>query len=53
MDLRDLDAGAPVDRVLLVRSAARRRRRDDGSEYLRLELGDRSQALVEIGRAHV
>lgn len=53
MDLRDLDAGAPVDRVLLVRAAARRRRRDDGSEYLRLELGDRSQALVAIVREDV
>src|SRR6476619_7202941 len=45
MLLNELSDGMDVDQVVLVRAAERRRRRD-GSDYLRLELGDRTGAVV-------
>jgi 3'-5' exoribonuclease len=45
MLLSELNDGAEVDQVLLVREAERRRRRD-GGEYLRLQLGDRTGAVA-------
>jgi 3'-5' exoribonuclease len=45
MLLNELLDGAEVDHVLLVREAERRPRRD-GGEYLRLQLGDRTGAVV-------
>ncbi len=45
MELRELEHGAPVDLVLLVRSVTRRAR-PDGDEFLRLTLTDRSQQVV-------
>lgn len=45
MELRQLEHGAPVDLVLLVREV-RRRSRSDGDEFLRLTLSDRSQQVV-------
>jgi 3'-5' exoribonuclease len=45
MLLNELSDGTEVDQVLLVREAERRRRRD-GGEYLRLQLGDRTGAVV-------
>lgn len=43
--VNELQDGADVDQVLLVREAERRRRRD-GGDYLRLQLGDRTGAVV-------
>jgi 3'-5' exoribonuclease len=45
MLLNELTDGMEVDQVLLVREAERRQRRD-GGEYLRLQLGDRTGAVV-------
>ncbi|HEX3509728.1 MAG TPA: HD domain-containing protein [Solirubrobacteraceae bacterium] len=45
MLLNELSDGAEVDQVLLVRQAERRARRD-GGQYLRLQLGDRTGAVV-------
>jgi 3'-5' exoribonuclease len=45
MLLNELTDGVEVDQVLLVREAERRQRRD-GGEYLRLQLGDRTGAVV-------
>ena len=45
MLLHQLTDGMEVDQVLLIREAERRPRRD-GGEYLRLQLGDRSGAVV-------
>ncbi|HEY6760030.1 MAG TPA: HD domain-containing protein [Baekduia sp.] len=55
MLVRDLQHGSDLDQVLLVREAERRPRRD-GSEYLKLVLGDRTggvQAMVwdDLARA--
>ncbi|MFA4928209.1 MAG: HD domain-containing protein [Patulibacter sp.] len=47
MDLRELEHGAPLDLVLLVREASRRSR-PDGDEFLRLTLADRSQQVVAM-----
>jgi len=43
--INELQDGAELDQVLLVREAERRQRRD-GGDYLRLTLGDRSGAVV-------
>lgn len=43
--LNELTDGMEIDRVLLVREAERRRRRD-GGDYLRLLLGDRTGAVA-------
>jgi 3'-5' exoribonuclease len=43
--LNELTDGVEIDQVLLVREAERRRRRD-GGEYLRLQLGDRTGAVA-------
>jgi 3'-5' exoribonuclease len=45
MLLNELTDGMEIDQVLLVREAERRQRRD-GGEYLRLQLGDRTGAVV-------
>jgi len=45
MLLNELTDGSDIDQVLLVRSSERRRRRD-GGEYLRLQLGDRTGAVA-------
>jgi 3'-5' exoribonuclease len=45
MLLNELSDGMDIDQVLLVRDAERRRRRD-GGEYLRLQLGDRTGAVL-------
>jgi 3'-5' exoribonuclease len=45
MLLRELDDGAEIDQVLLVRETERRQRRD-GGDYLRLRLGDRTGAVA-------
>ncbi|MHB8531253.1 MAG: hypothetical protein ACYDC2_00895, partial [Solirubrobacteraceae bacterium] len=45
MLLNELTDGAEVDQVLLVKEAERRRRRD-GGDYLRLQLGDRTGTVV-------
>ncbi len=45
MLLNELTDGTEIDQVLLVREAERRRRRD-GGEYLRLQLGDRTGAVA-------
>jgi 3'-5' exoribonuclease len=45
MLLNELIDGAEIDQVLMVRSAERRQRRD-GGDYLRLQLGDRTGAVV-------
>lgn len=47
MELRELEHGAPVDLVLLVRDAARRSR-PEGDEFLRLTLADRSQRVTAM-----
>jgi 3'-5' exoribonuclease len=43
--LNELTDGTEIDQVLLVKDAERRQRRD-GGEYLRLQLGDRTGAVV-------
>ena len=43
----ELQDGAEIDHVLLVREAERRQRRD-GGDYLRLRLGDRTGAVVSM-----
>jgi 3'-5' exoribonuclease len=45
MLLNELIDGSDIDQVLLVRSSERRRRRD-GGDYLRLQLGDRTGAVA-------
>ena len=45
MLLNELTDGVEIDQVLVVREAERRRRRD-GGDYLRLQLGDRTGAVV-------
>src|SRR5450759_100533 len=45
MLLNELSDGMEIDQVLLVREAERRQRRD-GGDYLRLQLGDRTGAVV-------
>ncbi len=45
MFVNELRDGAEIDQVLLVREAERRQRRD-GGDYLRLQLGDRTGAVV-------
>jgi 3'-5' exoribonuclease len=45
MLLNELTDGIEIDQVLLVREAERRRRRD-GGDYLRLQLGDRTGAVA-------
>jgi len=45
MLLNELTDGMEIDQVLVVREAERRRRRD-GGEYLRLQLGDRTGAVA-------
>src|SRR6202453_2363933 len=47
MLLNELGDGAEIDQVLLVREAERRQRRD-GGDYLRLQLGDRTGAVVAM-----
>jgi 3'-5' exoribonuclease len=47
MFVRELSDGAEVDQVLVVRECSLRRR-GDGSEFLRLTLGDRSGTVVAI-----
>jgi 3'-5' exoribonuclease len=47
MLVNELADGAEVDQVLLVREIERRARRD-GGEYLRLQLGDRTGAVVAM-----
>lgn len=47
MLVRDLQHGSDLDQVLLVREAARRPRHD-GSEYLRLVLGDRTGGVCAM-----
>jgi 3'-5' exoribonuclease len=43
--INELEDGAEIDQVLLVRESERRQRRD-GGDYLRLQLGDRTGAVV-------
>ncbi len=45
--MNELQDGAEIDQVLLVREAERRQRRD-GGDYLRLRLGDRTGAVVAM-----
>ena len=45
MFVNELQDGAEIDQVLLVRECERRQRRD-GGDYLRLQLGDRTGAVV-------
>src|SRR6188768_746913 len=45
--VRDLTDACPVDRVLLVREAEHRRKRDD-APYLRLVLADRSGSVPAV-----
>jgi len=45
--VNELTDGIEVDQVLLVRQAERRQRRD-GGDYLRLQLGDRTGAVVAM-----
>jgi 3'-5' exoribonuclease len=47
MLVNEFSDGVEIDQVLLVREAERRRRRD-GGEYLRLQLGDRTGAIVAM-----
>jgi 3'-5' exoribonuclease len=47
MLVNEFSDGVEIDQVLLVRDAERRQRRD-GGEYLRLQLGDRTGAVVSM-----
>ncbi len=47
MLVNEFSDGIEIDQVLLVRDAERRQRRD-GGEYLRLQLGDRTGAVVSM-----
>jgi 3'-5' exoribonuclease len=47
MFVNELTDGAEIDQVLLVRESERRSRRD-GGDYLRLQLGDRTGAVVAM-----
>jgi 3'-5' exoribonuclease len=47
MPINELIDGAEIDQVLLVRQVERRRRRD-GGDYLRLQLGDRTGGVVSM-----
>jgi 3'-5' exoribonuclease len=44
--INELQDGAEIDQVLLVREAERRQRRDGVGDYLRLSLGDRTGAVA-------
>jgi 3'-5' exoribonuclease len=46
MFVNELQDGAEIDQVLLVREAERRTRRDGSGDYLRLLLGDRTGAVA-------
>ncbi|MGX6448015.1 3'-5' exoribonuclease YhaM family protein, partial [Patulibacter sp. S7RM1-6] len=48
MELRELEHGAAVDHVLLVRGVDRRSRKGTDDVYLRLELADRSGSVVAM-----
>jgi 3'-5' exoribonuclease len=52
MFVRELVDGQDLEKVLLVRASELRSKRD-GSEYLRLSLGDRTGAVVAIVREYV
>jgi 3'-5' exoribonuclease len=52
MFVRELVDGQDLEKVLLVRATERRPKRD-GSEILRLSLGDRTGAVIAIVREHV
>ncbi len=52
MFVRELVDGQDLEKVLLVR-ASEVRAKEDGSEYLRLSLGDRTGAVVAIVREYV
>jgi 3'-5' exoribonuclease len=52
MFVRELSDGLQIDQVLVVRECALRRR-SDGSEFLRLTLGDRSGTVVAVGEERV
>jgi 3'-5' exoribonuclease len=52
MFVRELADGDQVDQVLVVREAALRRR-SDGSEFLRLSVGDRSGSVVAVASERV
>ena len=52
MFVRELTDGQDLEKVLLVRGCELRSK-GDGSEYLRLSLGDRTGAVVAIVREHV
>jgi 3'-5' exoribonuclease len=47
MLVNELSDGAEIDQVLLVRASERRSRRD-GGDYLRMQLGDRTGAVVAM-----
>ncbi|HEY3864715.1 MAG TPA: HD domain-containing protein [Solirubrobacteraceae bacterium] len=47
MLVNEFSDGVEIDQVLLVREAERRQRRD-GGEYLRLQLGDRTGAVIAM-----
>lgn len=47
MKVNELTDGIEIDQVLLVRDVERRQRRD-GGDYLRLQLGDRTGAVVSM-----
>jgi 3'-5' exoribonuclease len=47
MLVNELSDGADIDQVLLVRASERRARRD-GGDYLRMQLGDRTGAVVAM-----
>jgi 3'-5' exoribonuclease len=46
--VNELQDGAEIDQVLLVREVERRQRRDGSGDYLRLALGDRTGAVVSM-----
>jgi 3'-5' exoribonuclease len=52
MFVRDLEDGQQIDQVLVVREASLRRR-SDGSEFLRLSVGDRSGTVVAVASERV
>src|SRR5919201_721300 len=52
MFVRELADGDQIDQVLVVREAALRRR-SDGSEFLRLSVGDRSGSVVAVASERV
>ncbi|HEY5196964.1 MAG TPA: HD domain-containing protein [Solirubrobacteraceae bacterium] len=52
MLIREFEVGREIDQVLLVRGAESRSRRD-GTEFLKLTLGDRTGQLTAVVRDHV